>query len=381
MARRPFSGPGAAVDCRLYRGSAPCEPHKRDGRPCEGCDLYDPIVDEVLIVKLGAMGDVLRTTALLPDIIAAHERPAITWVAHAESLELLAACPLVHRSVAADRAVPMLTTRRFAAAYVLDPDEEALALGRLATAAVRRGYRSGDHGTAVGVEAGGDDTLFRLGLSDRLKRENRRSYLNLLIATTGLQWSGRQPRVVLREDVLEAVREELAPLARPRIGVNAGASDRWQHKRWTREHLAEFVARLHDEGMSAVLFGTGEDAVVNRQLAKRFGPRVLSFESAGSTDRLFAAIAQLDALVTTDTLAMHAAWALQRPIVALIGPTSAAELDLDPDDLKLTSDLPCLGCYRPRCDIELHCMERLGADVVFDALCARLSIRDPVRSA
>src|ERR1700694_3600010 len=127
MARRHFGEPAAAVDCRLYRGSSPCEPHKRDGRACEGCDLYDPIVDEVLVIKLGAMGDVLRTSALLPDIVAAHERTAITWVARAESLELLAAHPLVHRAIAADRAVPTLTTRRFAAVYALDADDEALA--------------------------------------------------------------------------------------------------------------------------------------------------------------------------------------------------------------------------------------------------------------
>jgi len=34
----------------------------------------------VLIVKLDAMGDVLRSTALLPPIVEAHPRAAITWI-------------------------------------------------------------------------------------------------------------------------------------------------------------------------------------------------------------------------------------------------------------------------------------------------------------
>ncbi|HEY0615751.1 MAG TPA: glycosyltransferase family 9 protein [Candidatus Elarobacter sp.] len=351
----------------------PCEPHKRDGRACGGCDAYDPVVDQVLVVKLGAMGDVLRTTALLPEILAAHERAAVTWIARAESLALLRAAPLVDRAFSAEMAPAILATRRFAAVYALDADEEALALAGAAHATVRRGYRAGDHGRAVGVEPPGDETLFRLGLGDDAKRANRRSYLELLASAAALRWSGRRPELTVREAVADEVRAELSELPRPWIGVNAGGSNRWQHKRWSANNLAGFVARLHDEGMSTVLFGSGDDATANARLAARFGPRVRSFASEGSTDRLFAAIAQLDALVTTDTLAMHAAWSLSRPIVALVGPTSAAELDLAADDIKLTAELECLACYRARCDVVRHCMALLTPDIVFGALRARLA--------
>ena len=369
------------TDCRFYRGSAPCAPHKLDGRPCEGCDVYDPIRSHVLIVKLGALGDVLRTTALLPDIQAQHPGCAITWIAQRNALPVLAGNPLVHRAVAADEAVPVLATRRFDAVYALDADEDALALARMANAPVRRGYRPGEHGTAVGVEPGGDDTLFRLGLSDGAKRANRRSYLDLLLATTGVRWSGARASVVLRDDVVAAARHELNDLETPRIGVNAGASGRWVHKRWTAHHLAGFVARLHQEGMSTVLLGEGDDAAANLALASRFGRSVRAFGSDQRIDRLFAAVAQLDALVTTDTLAMHAAWALRVPVVALFGPTSAPEIDLDPADVKLTADLPCLACYAQQCDIERHCMELLTPGIVFDALRARLAARTRVPSA
>jgi ADP-heptose:LPS heptosyltransferase len=382
MSGQPSAGGRAlAPDCRFYRGSSPCEPHKRDGRSCERCDVYDPIVDQVLVVKLGAIGDVLRTTALLPDIVAAHERAAVTWITRRESLELLAGNPLVHRAIATEDAVPVLSTRRFAAVYALDADEDALALARLANAPLRRGYRAGENGTAVGVEPGGDDTLFRMGVFDDLKRANRRSYLELLLAAAGLRYSGGRATIVVPPAVRDDVRAELADLPRPWIGVNAGASSRWQHKRWEPHHLAAFVARLHDEGMSAILFGGDDEHDANRALAQRFGRRVRSFASIGRLDRLFAAIGEVDALVTTDSLAMHAGWALRRRIVALIGPTSAAELDLDPDDVKLTADLPCLCCYLRRCAIERHCMELLTADVVFAALRARLAARPTALNA
>ena len=362
------------TDCRLYRGSAPCEPHKLDGRLCPGCEAYDPIGERVLVIKLGAMGDVVRTAALLPDIAAAHDRPTITWITRPESLPILAAVPQVHRALGTADAVPVLQSRRFSAVYVLDADEEALALAGMAQATVRRGYRAGENGTAVGVEPGGDDTLFRLGLSDDAKRANRRSYLELLLATAGLRYSGRRPQLTLREDVVAAVRAELGPHPRPRIGIHAGASGRWQHKHWEEHHLNALLHRLGEERMSAVLFGDGEDAALHDVLARRFSPHVVSFASHDRVDRLFAGIAEVDALITTDTLAMHAGWSFARPIVALFGPTSAPEIDLDPLDVKLTADLPCLSCYKRTCSIERHCMELLTPDLVFDALRSRLEV-------
>ena len=49
------------TDCRHYQGSMPCVFHKREGRLCDGCVDYDPIRSRILIVKLAAIGDVLRT--------------------------------------------------------------------------------------------------------------------------------------------------------------------------------------------------------------------------------------------------------------------------------------------------------------------------------
>ena len=61
----PERRPGdLAFDCRHFVGDRPCKPHKQTGRVCT-CDRYDPIKERVLIIKLDAMGDVLRTTKSL----------------------------------------------------------------------------------------------------------------------------------------------------------------------------------------------------------------------------------------------------------------------------------------------------------------------------
>ena len=54
-----------AFDCRYFLGDRPCVWHKRTGVVCE-CEHYERVTGRVLIIKLDAMGDVLRTTCLLP---------------------------------------------------------------------------------------------------------------------------------------------------------------------------------------------------------------------------------------------------------------------------------------------------------------------------
>ena len=56
------------IDCRLFRGDIPCSP----GAICENCPDYEPMGKKILILKLGAIGDVLRTTPVLPELHNAH---------------------------------------------------------------------------------------------------------------------------------------------------------------------------------------------------------------------------------------------------------------------------------------------------------------------
>jgi len=66
------------TDCRHVRWDRPCAPHKLRGKSCAGCDEYEPVARRVLVVKLAATGDVLRTTAFLPAIHAAWPGARVT---------------------------------------------------------------------------------------------------------------------------------------------------------------------------------------------------------------------------------------------------------------------------------------------------------------
>ena len=59
-----------AYGCQYFLGDRPCVWHKQNGLLCE-CEEYKPWKGSTAIVKLDAMGDVLRTTCLLPIIFKA----------------------------------------------------------------------------------------------------------------------------------------------------------------------------------------------------------------------------------------------------------------------------------------------------------------------
>src|SRR5215470_12641112 len=117
-----------AWDCRFFLGDRPCVWHKRTAVLCT-CAHYEPVEERILIVKLDAMGDVLRSTALLPPLAAAHPRAAITWITRKESVPLLERNPYVAEVLELGPEVAVhLQTRVFDRVINLDASKISAAL-------------------------------------------------------------------------------------------------------------------------------------------------------------------------------------------------------------------------------------------------------------
>jgi ADP-heptose:LPS heptosyltransferase len=225
------------------------------------------------------------------------------------------------------------------------------------------------------VWPGGDPAIFEIGLWDDLKRQNRRSYLEMLAAAAGVTYSGGPPALLLSDEEQREAAAEVNGLRRPIVAFNTDAGTRWTRKQWNLEYVREAAHMLAAQGCSIALFGGSRVAEFNDALAAERPEAFRSYQSARDVRRFFALIRQMSALVTGDTLAMHAAWALGIPVIALFGPTSLHEIDLHPDDIKLAdTTLPCLGCYQHTCAVNPHCMDRLTPPEIVRAVIKRLSM-------
>jgi ADP-heptose:LPS heptosyltransferase len=364
-------------DCRHFSGSAPCVFHKRDGRACERCGDYEAVAFRILIVKLAAAGDVLRTTCILPALHRAHPGAQITWVTERQAVPLLEGNPLIDRIVARDSALERLMVEEFDLGLGLDVDAQAGAIFALARCRSRAGYVLDAAGRVMPVDARARD-WWLMGLDDSRKQANRRSYPDLLHEICGMTDTPARPSLFIPPSARVAVRTRLAGALGgfDRVVVlNTGGGRRWAQKKWTPTHalaFARLVRRLHPT-TAVVLAGGPDERQLNAALLGSTRDAGIIDAGCDNSVHEFAAILELaDLVVTSDSLALHIATALARPVVALVGPTSPWELEMYGTGTVVTADVPCVACYRAECDKPVTCMELLTPERVYAACAAVL---------
>lgn len=366
-----------AFDCRFFLGDRPCVWHKASGAVCT-CEHYQRITERLLIIKLDAMGDVLRTTALLPALAAAHPEAAITWITRRESHPLLERNPFITEIVDyGEDALAQLQVRQFDRVVNLDAGKSSAALASMAKATRKDGYVLDPRGVVQPTNAAARRWL-EMGIFDDLKRSGTRTYQDLMLEIIGLPGARHGYVFNLSSDERAAGRAHLERLGvdvrRPVVGLNAGAGSRWELKRWREDGYLELIERLAARhGVQfALLGGPSERDLHARVLSRSRVPLVDS--GCDNAVRHFAAlIAACTVIVTGDTLAMHLSLALGRRTVALFGPTSAAEIEMYGLGEKVIPQMECLACYKPTCDFISNCMDLISTGMVAAAVERQLS--------
>ncbi len=370
------------TDCRHFMGDRPCRPHKFEGVKCGDCHHYDQVGAKILIIKLDAAGDVLRTTCVLDALHEAHPGCRIEWLTRESAAELLANNPLISRvHCYPGNAELELSTRWFDFVINLDSAWLSSQLAMIARGHVKLGFVAHPDGY---VEPLGDAARkwFEMGLFDDVKRRNARTYQEIALDICGLPTHRRKLHLYLSDEEWawaqsQATAWGVSP-AHPVVGLNTGCGARWPHKKWTEDGYVALVELLNGAGQrlgripQILLLGGPEERERNARIAANCGPSVID-AGCDHTLRRFCAVLNLcDVVVTGDTLGLHAAAALEKRVVALFGPTSAAEIDLYGRGVKLFSDAPCVGGYRSECDVQPTCMERISPAQVFDAVASML---------
>jgi lipopolysaccharide heptosyltransferase III len=367
-----------AFDCKFFLGDRPCIWHKQSGVLCT-CDRYEKIEERLLIVKLDAMGDVLRSTALLPPLVEAHPRAAITWITRKESVPLLQRNPFVAEIVEyGPEALLHLQTRTFDRVINLDASKTSAALAAAARSNRKDGFVLDERGYVQPTNDAARHWL-EAGVFDDIKRAGTATYQDRMADILGL--AGRQHRYVLElsADEIRRGKEHLESIGvdvnKPLIGLNTGAGGRWPLKQWREEGYVELVSRIarRDDVQFLLLGGPAEQDRNDR--LKRASSVPLLDPGCDNTVRHFAALlAHCNVAVTGDTLAMHIALALGKRTVVLFGPTSSAEIELYGLGEKVIPDMTCLSCYKNSCDFVPNCMDLISTDMVEQAVVRQLAL-------
>ncbi len=112
---------------------------------------------------------------------------------------------------------------------------------------------------------------------------------------------------------------------RPLVGFCPGA-EFGPAKRWPHYHYASLAKSLIDRGYQTVLFGSAKDQPAGNEIIALLPvndrPYCRNLAGATSLEQAVTLIAACRAVVSNDSGLMHVAAALDRPLVALDGPSS-----------------------------------------------------------
>jgi len=359
------------TDCRHYRGSVPCEPNKLRGKECPTCDEHDPIGLRILLIKLGAPGDVLRTTALLPGIRRKWPNCELTWLTRANASELLANLGEIDRILTVEEdGVTQLLGEAFDVSICLDNEPLAASVIVQVASSVVLGFTLSESGRVIPASSETEPWL-EMALFDRLKKENRKTYQAHMREIIELDTEIDPIQIRLTEGERRAASNRLKELGlagvRP-IAFNTGSGDRWQTKRWPMSSFIELANLLAHEDSHPILLlgGPGEDEDNRRLVTER--PDRFVYPGVMLLREFLAVVAMCRLLVTSDTLALHVGLGTGVPTVVFFGPTSASEIEESGPLLKVVAPVDCVCCYLKECDKVPYCMDELTPSLMFQQI-------------
>ena len=142
-------------------------------------------------------------------------------------------------------------------------------------------------------------------------------------------------------------------------------------KRWPASHFAELaqtVRQTYPESQ-IVLLGSGKDREACDEIMA-IVPWAQNFAGVTTLDQAIAVIAKADAVVSNDSGLMNIASALNRPVVAVYGPTDMHNTPPFSEMAEAVSlHLACSPCHQRVCPLGHHdCMNKLSVDMVWQPL-------------
>lgn len=348
------------ADCVHFRGHIPCAPNKRDGSTCPTCSHYQQRTKRILIIKLGATGDVIRTTPLLHLVNEQHPGADVWWLTETPEVVPDHVNHVLRMSL---ESVLRIQGTPFDVVYSLDKDPHACALASSVQTSAVFGFVLRD-----GVPAPANELAqhkFVTGIFDSVSQANTLSYPQELIEMCGGTWNGQ--RYIAPTTVRPSKSERI------RIGLNTGCGTRWLTREWPLESWMALIQRLRASDYDVVLLGGPDEHQRNLELSRSAGA---SYGGVQSYRDFFQTVGSCTVIVTAVTMALHAAIAMETRIVLMNNIFNRNEFELYSLGEIVEPERACQCYFRGVCThADGSCMATLTVDAVEAAVHRQVALR------
>lgn len=330
------------------------------------------------MIKLDALGDVLRTTPLSYALKKKYPNSYLTWLTKDTSSPILKNNHYIDRILIYKPDINnQLTVEKFDILINLDKNIDIAALATLLNADKKLGFGLNGYGKIYPMNDGAKDHYnicldnFGKGIS------NTKTHQEMAFETAEIPYNGEEYVFELGKEESEFANDFYKKHINNDlkiVGINPGASSRYPHKRWTTEGYRSLIERISNEmNVNLLLFGGLEEIETSKIIKSGLEDKLIDTGNNNSLLEFASLLNLCNIVVTGDTSAMHLAIALKKKVVALFGPTRPNEIDLYGRGQKISGKVECLGCYEVIPCIKdaaslPNCMQTISVDEVYNTI-------------
>jgi len=352
-------------NCVYFNGDIPCNPHKKSNVHCDTCNTYSEIKERILIIKLGAIGDVIRSTTLLRKLKALYPKSEITWITHYP--EVVPSIVSHIYSCELSNIIPVLCNN-YDLLINLDKYKLACGLANLIKARTKKGFKL-ENGKCAPFDSDAEHK-FLTGIFDDVSKANNKSYQQEIFELCGFEFSGEKYILDKRPSQMEFPASK-----RPLVGLNTGCGKRWKTRLWPEDKWVKLAKRLKNNGYGVLLLGGPEEHDKNLRISELAGVTYLGLVSINDFINL---IDECDLIVTAVTMAMHIASGLEKKLVLFVNIFPKDEFELYGLGTILSPPVECKCYYQGECREygPKGCMDKLEVDQVMKNIETLLDAND-----
>jgi ADP-heptose:LPS heptosyltransferase len=314
----------------------------------------------ILIIKLGALGDVVLALPLIEQLLRHHEGEQVTLLTAPSWRQLVTSFPgleivTFERRGAGSmlRLFNWLLRQQFDAVYDLQGSLRSRIMTLLTQADMRAGPQAALAYTHAPIP--GRDVMHAF---DRF---------NSVLTAAGVAVA--EPGLRLPSDAATGSRvthwlQRHGLAGKPLVLVHAGGSPAWPSKRWPEQSFSELAQALAGQGLAVVWLGSAAERDLNRRLARTVG---VDATAAFSLAELAVLGGHARFVLSNDSGPMHVLALAGVPVYALFGPTDWRRSHaLGQQDNVLYNPVECSPCHLPVCPPQrAHaCLAGLAPEVV-----------------
>lgn len=351
------------TDCRHFKGHIPCKPSKEYGVHCvddngKNCKYYDPVKEKILIIKLGAIGDIIRTTPLFTVLKEKYPNAKIFWLTHTPSVvpgsvdEILKYNP---------ESLTFLSEINFDIIYNLDKDKEACAFANKLNSKVKKGYILKNGVPFPANEAA--EAKYFTGLFDSVSKANKKNYLKEIFEICGFNYSGEKYILNNFEEYSDSWNFNRSKKI---IGLNTGCGERWTSRLWADKNWINLAKDLISRNYEVVFLGGEQEDQKNKIFAEKTGGK---YAGHFHLEKFINLVDQCDLVVTAVTMAMHITLGLNKKIVLFNNIFNPNEFELFNLGKIIQPEKECKCFFSGKCiNPDYNCMDYIKTDKVLSTI-------------